>query len=105
MLNTFENGQLRVLVYKEKDNDVWYATALELNLTVDSVDKASVTLELYQAIGDYIQSAKEVGDETLLNQVPDPEIVALWKQRISNEVPLVGSPYIPFSASVEKLGV
>lgn len=102
--NTFNKGQVRVVVYKERDNEVWYATALELNLTVDSDNKSSVVLELEQAVVDYIQSAQEIGDVTLLNQTPDPEILELWEKRMNNQTDSIESPYIPFSASIERLG-
>lgn len=103
--NTFNHGQLKILVYKEKKNEVWYATALELNLTVDSHDRFLAMIELQQAIADYVQSAQEIGDTSLLNQEPDPELLALWQAGISSSPSVIESPYIPFSASVEKLGV
>lgn len=101
MKNTFSQGSIRVLIYKEKDQDVWYATALEFNLTIDGNDKSTVFLEIQQAIHEYVASAKEIGDVALLNQEPDPELLALWDMGISAQTVPVTSPYVTFSASVE----
>jgi hypothetical protein len=101
MKNTFSQGSIRVLIYKEKDQDIWYASALEFNLTVDGNDKSMVFLEIQQAIHDYVASAKEIGDVSLLNQDPDPELLVLWDMGISAQISPIASPYVTFSASVE----
>jgi hypothetical protein len=104
MTNTFAKGRVRVLVYKERDQDIWYATVLEFNLTVDGHDKSEVIIEIQQAIKDYAASARELNDERLLNQDPDPELLLLWNSATSPQgSELIKSPYIPFSASVESL--
>lgn len=104
MENTFNKGQVKVLVYQEKESGTWYASALEFNLTVDSDDKSVALFELHNAITSYIESAEEIGDVRLLNQDPDPELLQLWNSRISNTPEPIESPYISFSASVETLG-
>lgn len=100
-MNTFDLGQVRVLVYRDEAEDVWYASALELNLTIDGTDKNAVFLELNHAIAEYHRSAEEIGDVALLNQTPDPELVALWDACIQN-TPIV-SPYTSYFAGRESL--
>lgn len=106
MKNTFTEGQIRVLVYKERDADVWYASALEFNLTIDGNDRSAVFVELDQAIRDYIQSAREIGDVSILNQEPDPELLMMWNTNIGNDNEIkesISSPYITAFAGVETL--
>ena len=105
MENTFKKGQVKVLVYKEKEGSTWYASALELDLTIDSDDRSVALFELHEAIKNYIQSAEEIGDISLLNQEPDPELLSLWGGHISNSSEPIESPYTSFSASVETLEV
>ena len=102
-MNTFTQGQIRVLIYKDKTEGVWYGSALEFNLTVDGEDKNSVVLELDNAVGEYIKSASELGDVGLLNQEADPDLVDLWDARIQNKEVDVDSPYTPFFAGRESL--
>lgn len=105
MKNTFNNGQVKVLVYRERDADIWYASALEFNLTIDGTDKSAVLIELQQAIHDYIVSAREIGDVSLLNQEPDPELTELWNINVLSQVPqdATPSPYVTTFAGIEKL--
>ena len=106
MKNTFVKGQIRILIYRDKSEGVWYGTALEFNLTIDGDDKATVQLELNRAIHEYIQSAKEVDSVNLLNQESDPELLALWKGSIENiAITKIESPYIPYLAATEALSM
>lgn len=77
-MNTFENGQVKILVYRDNADGIWYGSALEFNLTIDSDDKNTVMLELDRAMNEYIQSAWEIGSVDPLNQLPDPELLSLW---------------------------
>jgi hypothetical protein len=102
-MNTFKEGQIKVLIYRDKAEGVWYGSALEFNLTVDGDDKNSVVLELDRAVKEYIKSASELGAVELLNQEPDPELVDLWEARIQNKTDDLSSPYTPFFAGRESL--
>lgn len=102
-MNTFQQGRVRVLVYRDKAEGIWYATALELNLTIDGEDRHVVQLELDRAIREYVQSARELDSEELLNQEPDPELVALWEAQIDNRTESVESPYATHFAGNETL--
>lgn len=102
-MNTFEQGQVQVLVYRDETEGVWYGTALEFNLTIDGDDKNTVMLELDRAIKEYVQSAREIGSVELLNQEPDPELEALWQARIENRQEQITSPYTTHFAGSESL--
>ncbi len=73
-MNTFENGQVKILVYRDNVEGIWYGSILEFNLTIDGDDKNTVMLELDRAMKEYIQSAWEIGSVDPLNQLPDPEL-------------------------------
>lgn len=102
-MNTFTQGQIKVLIYRDKVEGVWYGSALEFNLTIDGEDKNTVVLELDRAVKEYLKSATELGSVDLLNQVPDPELVDLWEARIQDKAEDVSSPYIPYFAGRESL--
>lgn len=102
-MNTFEKGQVKVLIYRDESEDVWYGSALEFNLTIDGTDRTAVALELDHAIREYIISAREINDVSLLNQEIDPELAALWESRINNTESSVQSPYTPYLAGIETL--
>lgn len=103
MENTFEKGQIKILVYRDKTEGVWYGTALEFNLTIDEEDKNTVLFELDRAIKDYLTSARSIGDVNLLNQEPDPELLKLWQARIENRPEDIESPYATHFAGSEEL--
>lgn len=102
-MNTFERGQVRILIYRDEVEGIWYGTALEFNLTIDGDDKGTVTLELDRAIKEYLQSAREIGSVELLNQEPDPELLALWHDRIENKEQTTESLYTTYFAGSESL--
>lgn len=97
-MNTFDSGQVKVLIYRDKVEDIWYGTALEFNLTIDGDDKSTVLLELDRSIKEYVQSARELNAAELLNQEPDPELLTLWQTQIENKPSSVASPYAPLFA-------
>lgn len=102
-MNTFERGQVRVLLYRDEAEGVWYGSALEFNLTIDGDDKNTVFLELDRAIKEYVRSAQEIGSVEILNQEPDPELEQLWEARIENREEKLESPYTPYFAGRESL--
>ena len=83
------------MVYQDKKDLTWYATALEFNLTVDGVDSVEVFLELKEAIKNYIKTAKELKMQSVLNQEIDKELEAIWKSNVEiNTKKTIKSPYI-----------
>lgn len=100
MKNSFLKGKFRILTYKEKDTDVYYATALELNLTVSAEDESVALLDLFNQIHEYKESVISIGDKSLLNQEVDPELEKIWNILSGNskeDLNMV-SPYMPISA-------
>ena len=102
-MNTFDRGRVRILVYSDKVEGTWYGSALEFNLTVDGDDKNTVPLELDRAMKDYLRSAHELTAVELLNQEPDPELLALWSAHLDNKPQPVESPYTAHFAGSESL--
>jgi len=102
-MNTLEKGQVRVLIYRDNAEGVWYGSALEFNLTIDGTDKDEVLFELNHAITEYVRSAQEIGAAELLNQDVDQELDALWNACINNEERVIDSPYTSHFAGRESL--
>lgn len=102
-MNTFKKGQVKILIYRDTADSVWYGSALEFNLTVDGDDKNTVMLELDRAISEYVRSAGEIDSLQPLNQDPDPELLALWKAHNENRTSDVTSPYIPYLTATESI--
>lgn len=92
--NTLKQGSVRVLVYQDKKNKKWYATALEFNLTVDATDKTVAFLELEELIKEYIKIVQEMKSVSILNQKVDLELEKIWLNSIdSKKQKPIKSPY------------
>lgn len=79
MVNTANKGSVRQIVFKE--DDCWYAVALEFNI-VESAPDADTALErLKEAVIGYIECQQKIKGthSQLLNQKPDDEYEMLWK--------------------------
>ena len=84
--NTLHSGVLRCLVYQLSDDaKVYYATALELNLTVSAESDDLALLELREQIKAYIATAREENAPELLNQKADPDLEKAWLNMTRNE--------------------
>ena len=84
--NTLERGAVRCLVYQLLDDkNIYYATALEFNLTVSAEDKYSALLDLQEQIEEYISIAREKNTPQSLNQKVDPDLEKVWFSVISND--------------------
>jgi len=76
--NTLQKGSIRYIVFK--DEDVWYAVALEFNLIESGDEPREALLSLFEAINGYIKTARKVKARTcVLNQKTDKEYETLWK--------------------------
>jgi hypothetical protein len=102
-MNSFGKRQVKILVYRDNTEGVWYGSALEFNLTVDGDDKNTVLLELDRALIEYIKSAQEIGSTDPLNQEPDPELLNLWMAHNENRHSELSSPYTPYVTATESL--
>jgi|SRR3989338_3302821 len=90
--NTLQKGSVRYIVFK--DQDAWYAVALEFNIVEVGDDPNEVLILLFEAIAGYVKSARKVGARPfILNQTPDKEYQELWnalrtgkKQKVSKDL-------------------
>lgn len=90
--NTPSKGKFRHIVFK--DDDVWYAVALEFNIVESSDDPRLAYFNLLQAVDGYIaamQKIKGARNFSSLNQTPEPEYQKLWEKLVSGKA--VKSPY------------
>lgn len=95
MTNSFKQGKIRVLVFRERG--VWYGAALELNIVESGDDPREVLLMLDEAIRGYIRSAQKTKNVSLLNQKPDSEYEKLWSNvQVNKPIP---SPIQVYSAN------
>ena len=100
MKNTFTQGNVRTIVFYDKEDACWYGAALELGITVDGDSPDYVAHELREAILGYIEAAKEIGDESVLNKTPIQEYEELWQKSQQNMA--VPSPFVIDSIGTQK---
>lgn len=77
-MNTLQKGQVRYIVFKDKDT--WYAAGLEFNIVESGDSPRMALLNLFDALEGYVESCRKVKGARLapLNQVADPEYEQLW---------------------------
>lgn len=84
--NTVYSGIVRFLVYQISDDPgVYYATALECNLTVSADNDDEALLELREQLKEYIATARKENAPELLNQNVDEDLERAWLQMTRNE--------------------
>ena len=85
--NTLDEGMIRCLVYQMPNDNkkIYYATALELNLTVSASDTTIALLDLQEQIKEYIATAREQKASELLNQEVDADLERAWSALIQKE--------------------
>ena len=78
MKNTLQKGSVRYIVFKEEDT--WYAVALEFNIVESGDDPREVLMLLFEAVEGYVRSARKYkARPAVLNQKTDEEYEQLWK--------------------------
>ena len=78
MKNTLQKGSVRYIVFKEEDT--WYAVALEFNIVESGDDPREVLMLLFEAVEGYVRSARKYkARPAVLNQKADEEYEQLWK--------------------------
>ena len=79
-MNTLQKGTVRYMVFREEDT--WYAVALEFNIVESGDDPREVLFNLFEAIQGYVLSARKahIRAEKILNQKTDKEYETLWKK-------------------------
>ena len=77
-MNTPQKGHVRYIVFKE--NDTWYASALEFNIVESADDPKIALINLFDAIEGYVESCRKIKGVRVspLNQKTDPEYEKLW---------------------------
>jgi predicted RNase H-like HicB family nuclease len=76
--------KIRILVFKE--DGLFYASALELNITESGDDKFIAMYNLEEAIKGYLEFAEKEGIlENVFNQEKDDELEYKWNQVFSND--------------------
>lgn len=89
--NTIQKGSVRYIVFKEED--VWYAVALEFNIVEEADDPQIALFNLFEAIKGYLKAFKKASARPhALNQKPQEEYEELWK-KLHSDKPLK-SPYL-----------
>ena len=75
--NTLQRGSVRVLVFRE--DDVWYAAALEFNIVEAGDTPNEALVLLFEAVRGYLESAKKIkARPNILNQSVDREYEQKW---------------------------
>ncbi|MEP6673656.1 MAG: hypothetical protein ABJA78_00815 [Ferruginibacter sp.] len=90
-MNTPTKGGFRHIVFK--DDNTWYAVAMEFNIVESSDDPKLAFFNLLQAVDGYIKSAKKINGTRyqFLNQTSDPEYEKMWANLHSPQP--ISSPY------------
>ncbi|OHA24416.1 MAG: hypothetical protein A3D50_00160 [Candidatus Taylorbacteria bacterium RIFCSPHIGHO2_02_FULL_44_12] len=94
MKNTMQKGSVRNIIFKE--DNVWYAVALEFSIVIEGDSPEVASFNLQEAIVGYLESLRNsmVGGlrtDAILNQMPDPEYETLWQALEENKP--IPSPY------------
>lgn len=77
--NTLQQGSIRYVVFKEEK--VWYAVALELNIVESGDDPREALMLLFDATNGYIETAQKIKMRTdCLNQAVEKEYETLWDE-------------------------
>ncbi len=98
--NTIQKGSYRRIIFKE--NDVWYAVALEFNIVVSANDPKVAMFELLDAVEGYVESVKKSSARPYaLNQLSESEYEKMWSDLTGGS--LVPSPYSVFDFGVTSI--
>ena len=83
--NTLQRSTVRYLVYHDKEDKAWYAVGLELNIVRAGDSALEALLYLFEAIEGYIESARELKAENVLNQKPIEQYETIWDEFITDK--------------------
>ncbi len=86
-MNTAKKGNVRCIVFKEKD--AWYGVGLEFNIVESGDDPDVVYYNLQEAIQGYVESQWKIDGSRVapLNQKADAEYEGLWT-RLAMDKPI-----------------
>lgn len=75
--NTLQRGSVRCIVFKE--DAVWYAAGLELNIVESGDTPREAFLLLTEAIQGYVEAARKTkARPSIVNQKTDSEYETMW---------------------------
>ncbi|MDO8470577.1 MAG: hypothetical protein Q7S63_01210 [bacterium] len=75
--NTIHRGSVRCIVFRE--DSVWYAVGLELNIVESGDTPREAFMLLTEAIQGYVESARKIkARPSILNQKTDSEYETMW---------------------------
>lgn len=83
--NTLQKSTVRYLVYHDKTDKAWYAVGLEFNIVRAGDSALEALLDLFEAIEGYIESAREIKEENVLNQKPIEKYERMWDEFITKK--------------------
>ncbi len=92
--NTTKKGRVRVIVFRDKKEDQWYAVALEFNIVVSGDTPEEVHYELHEAMTGYLDAVRKIKglrDYSCLNQESEALYEKIWSALEENR--RVPSPY------------
>lgn len=77
MKNTLQKGSVRYVVFRE--DDIWYAAALEFNIVESGTTPQEAMFLLFEAMHGYVETAKKIHIRPhVLNQSVDKEYEQIW---------------------------
>ncbi|OGF62905.1 hypothetical protein A2926_02265 [Candidatus Giovannonibacteria bacterium RIFCSPLOWO2_01_FULL_44_40] len=83
--NTLRRSTVRYIVYRDTEDNAWYAVGLEFNIVRAGDSALEALLCLLEAIEGYIESAREIKAENVLNQKPMEEYEKMWDEFITRK--------------------
>lgn len=99
-----QKGNVRYIVFREEDT--WYAAALEFNIVESGDTPQEAMLLMFEGMTGYIESARKMKmRDSILNQKADKEYELMWsqlqqKKQPSHPVFTSGSLNIPQAAAM-----
>lgn len=77
--NTLKKGNIRYIIFYDKNEKAWFGVGLEFNLVVEGDDKVEVMASLFDALHGYVEAARKIKiRDSVLNQKADNEYEELW---------------------------
>lgn len=92
-MNTPQKGSVRCIVFKDTDENIWYAAGLEFNIVEASDNPDTALANLQSALQGYVESIQKIRGVRVspLNQKTDAEYERLWDD-LNSQKP-IKTPY------------
>ena len=102
--NTTKKGAVRVIIFKDLKDNIWYGVALEFNIVISAKNYHEAHVELVEAMEGYVDalsSIRGLKDYSALNQNAIKEYDDLWNRLEQGEK--IPSPYLVKFHGLNKL--